>query len=451
MKPREADSNRGAATSPGTDQTPGSIFWREGVTPVPPGTATQFITRLVGRLYLVASQWTERLTARVRGPARPVRPAGSMRILAVGPFYSENWVAAHLHALGRTPEVQDIRVITPEAYRPLPGVRYHIPPAWLRRLCGMSVARACSALRLVFSERPDVVIGYHAPWNGVVSLLAGRLGKCRTAYFSVGGPAEIIGGGLYSEHALFRRIGKEIPDLERRFLALIDRFDSIITMGSGSAQWFRSAGISASIWPMGASVDGSAFSLNSASTGGTEKTWDFVTVARLAPIKRLDLLIRAVAELRDQGEARKAVIVGDGADRSRLETLLEETRLAGSVELAGFQSNVESWLERSRLFVMTSASEGLPLAIIEAMLCGLPVVAPAVGDIPDLIVDGRNGFLFEPGDVGSCVEALRRAQAVGDTGAMGRIAREHALAYTIEGRVPLWSEWLASQRVADTA
>ena len=143
--------------------------------------------------------------------------------------------------------------------------------------------------------------------------------------------------------------------------------------------------------------------------------------------------------------------MGDGADRSRLETLLEETRLAGSVELAGFQSNVESWLERSRLFVMTSASEGLPLAIIEAMLCGLPVVAPAVGDIPDLIVDGRNGFLFEPGDVGSCVEALRRAQAVGDTGAMGRIAREHALAYTIEGRVPLWSEWLASQRVADTA
>ncbi len=450
MNPQDPGNVRAADMPREATRTPGTIFWREGVTPVPPGSATQYMARFVGRAYLALANWAERLAHFVRGPARAPRVAGSMRILAVGPFYSGNWVAAHLHALGLAPEVQAITVITPEPYRALPGVRYHIPPSWLRRLCGMSVARAFSALRLVFAERPDVVIGYHAPWNGVVSLLAGRLGRCRTAYFSVGGPAEIIGGGLYSEHALFRRIGKEMPGLERRFLALIDRFDSVLTMGSGSAEWFRSAGISAPIWPMGASVDGSAFHLESPSNPEAQKNWDFVTVARLAPIKRLDLLIRAVAELRDQGDVLKAVIVGDGSDRSRLEALLEETRLADSVELAGFQSDVEAWLKRSRLFVMTSASEGLPLAIIEAMLCGLPVVAPAVGDIPDLVVDGRNGFLFEPGNLGSCVAALRRAQSLGDTQTMGRVAREHALAYTIEGRVPLWSEWLAAQRAAKT-
>jgi glycosyltransferase involved in cell wall biosynthesis len=313
------------------------------------------------------------------------------------------------------------------------------------------VARALSALRLAVKERPDIVIGYHAPWNGVVGLLAGRLCRARTAYFSVGGPAEIIGGGLYSEHALFRRIGRETPDLEARFLELINRFDSVLTMGSGSADWFRDAGVGVPVWPMGAGVDGAAFRLPESGETQGETAHDLVTVARLAPIKRLDLLIRAIARLRDEGRSLTAAIVGEGAARPGLEALIKANALEENVSLAGFQSNVETWLKSSRLFVMTSASEGLPLAIIEAMLCGLPVVAPAVGDIPDVVEDGCSGYLFSPGDLDSCIAALRRAVTLPDLHAMGAQARHRALAYTVEARAALWSDWLTSQGVSAAA
>jgi glycosyltransferase involved in cell wall biosynthesis len=315
----------------------------------------------------------------------------------------------------------------------------------------MSVARAFSALHLAMSEQPDIVIGYHAPWNGIIGLLAGRLGRARTAYFSVGGPAEIVGGGLYSEHALFRRIGSEDPRLEQKFLELVSRFDSVLTMGSSSATWFRDAGITVPVWPMGAGVDGASFRLREPDAATGPSSRDFVTVARLAPIKRLDLLIQAIARLRDEGNSLSAVIVGEGSDRQRLEALIQECRLEANVTLAGFQSNVQDWLEPARLFVMTSASEGLPLAIIEAMLCGLPVVAPAIGDIPDLIDDGDNGFLFAPGDLDTCVAALRKAVSIPDPSAMSARARERALDYTVEARAALWAEWLASQRGARDA
>ena len=175
-----------------------------------------------------------------------LREPGAVQVLAVGPFYSGNWVAAHLHAIGQAPEIGKVTVISPEPYRALPKIRYFIPPVWLRRLMGMSMARALTALRLALKERPDIVIGYHAPWNGVVGLISGRLCRARTAYFSVGGPAEIIGGGLYSEHALFRRIGQEDASIQSQFLHLIDQFDSVLTMGTGSAEvvserWYHGA------------------------------------------------------------------------------------------------------------------------------------------------------------------------------------------------------------------
>ena len=378
----------------------------------------------------------------VRGGPRSLRPKGELTILAIGPFYSENWVAAQLHALGRTPEFAEVTVITPEEYGPLPGVRYEVPSQRIRRFTGMSIARALTALSLAIRQKPDVIIGYHAPWNGMVGLLLGRLVKARTAYFSVGGPAEIVGGGLYSEHALFRRLGAESPRLENRFLELINRFDSVLTMGSGSARWFRARGVTKPVWPMGASVDGESFGSEPAATSDMTKRWDLVSVARLAPIKRLDLLIETVALLKQDFPRIQAVIVGDGADRDRLERTRRDKLVENQVTLAGFQSDVVSYLRASRIFVMTSAAEGLPLALIEAMLCGLPVVAPAIGDIEDLVRHGENGYLFSPGDVAGCSDWIRNLLASSDLEAMGQAARAGARAYTVEGRVNLWSSWV---------
>jgi glycosyltransferase involved in cell wall biosynthesis len=192
-------------------------------------------------------------------------------------------------------------------------------------------------------------------------------------------------------------------------------------------------------------VDGGAFPDQSEALDREEPTWDLITVARLAPIKRLDILIRAIAKLRDSGMLLNAVIVGDGTEKRSLEHLVAELGLGERVRFAGFQTDVHNWLSRSRLFVMTSASEGLPLAIIEAMLCGLPVVAPSVGDIPDLLIDEANGFTFAPGDLDSCAHALQKALKPGQLEKCRQRVRSDAQAYTVTGRAPLWMSWLDAQ------
>ena len=83
------------------------------------------------------------------------------------------------------------------------------------------MARIWTAAAEIRRSQPDLIIGYHLPWNGLAALLLARFCRSRAFYFSVGGPAEFIGGGCYSEHALFSRIGRESPALEKRFVRLI--------------------------------------------------------------------------------------------------------------------------------------------------------------------------------------------------------------------------------------
>ena len=87
--------------------------------------------------------------------------------------------------------------------------------------------------------------------------------------------------------------------------------------------------------------------------------------------------------------------------------LARDLNIEKHVLFAGQQSAVETWLRRARVFVLTSDSEGLSLALMEAMMCGLPAVVSAVGDLGDLVEDGVNGYLVEHRSPQAFAEALR--------------------------------------------
>lgn len=159
-----------------------------------------------------------------------------------------------------------------------------------------------------------------------------------------------------------------------------------------------------------------------------DDAWVVGTVGRLASEKNQVLLVRALAP--SLWERARLVIVGDGPEARALETAVAQAGAGRWVHLTGARADVARLLEAFDVFALPSLSEGLPLVILEAMATGLPVVASAVGGLPDVVAPGETGYLVPSGDERALREHLlalaadpRRAQA------MGARARELAAAH----------------------
>lgn len=125
-----------------------------------------------------------------------------------------------------------------------------------------------------------------------------------------------------------------------------------------------------------------------------------ITVGRLAKQKGYDILVDIWKIVADRHPDWKLVIYGDGECRTELEEKIKKNNLTDSFILAGFTNDVYSKMQESAMFVMSSRFEGYPMALIEAMACGLPCVSFDIHCGPsDIIDDGGNGFLVEFNDV----------------------------------------------------
>jgi glycosyltransferase involved in cell wall biosynthesis len=132
-----------------------------------------------------------------------------------------------------------------------------------------------------------------------------------------------------------------------------------------------------------------------------------VFVGRLAPIKRVELLIEAVARARATEPRLQLAIVGDGELRPALEGQAVRLGLTVGVRFLGFRKDLPSILAASELAVLASDNEGTPVALIEAAAAALPAVATAVGGVED-IVTPSTGAVVSKGDVDAFAEALVR-------------------------------------------
>jgi glycosyltransferase involved in cell wall biosynthesis len=144
-----------------------------------------------------------------------------------------------------------------------------------------------------------------------------------------------------------------------------------------------------------------------------------VAVGRLAAPKDPVTLVRALAAV--NRSAFTAQIVGDGPERPAVEGEIHAAGLAGKIELTGERRDVAQLLDDADVFVLSSRSEGAPLSILEAMAAGLPVVASAVGGVPEIVDDGTTGLLVPPGDVSALAKALERLLA--DAALRARLGR----------------------------
>jgi glycosyltransferase involved in cell wall biosynthesis len=176
-----------------------------------------------------------------------------------------------------------------------------------------------------------------------------------------------------------------------------------------------------------------------------------VTVGRLIPLKRIDWIIRAVASW----ENVDLVVVGDGPARQYLEAMKDNLGLGSRVMFAGKVSPdvVLLYLRAADAFVLSSETEGLPHVILEAMAVGTPLVATAVGGVPELIEHEQSGLLVSPDDEMALREQIQRVLT--DRSLVTRmVTRSQEKAHSLFGWDRLVDEtervfcWLAGQRRA---
>ena len=133
-----------------------------------------------------------------------------------------------------------------------------------------------------------------------------------------------------------------------------------------------------------------------------------ISVGTLYWIKNQLMTIRVVSALHESGYKVELTLLGDGEDREKIQNTIKENKADSYIFTPGSKKNVEDYLRQADLYVSASKTEGLPLSILEAMACGLPVVATDAGGTRDIVKDGINGFLIEVDNEVGMKEALQQ-------------------------------------------
>ncbi|MDI6447849.1 glycosyltransferase family 4 protein [Anaerobaca lacustris] len=338
------------------------------------------------RTIMMISEWAIVVAAWIGRRPQPIGPDGC-EIMLTGRFDSINWILAHLGPLAASKECKRLWMVSTNPVPDLPKVTALYPPKWLVTVAGATLARLLTFLWAALHKRPHVVGGFHLMYNGIAAAIAGRLAGARSMYFCIGG-TEVANDGVIDQPNCFIRKTKANARAQRRRLAVVSAFDTIVTMGTRAARFFQDHGVVSDFHVVSGGIDSMRFH-----PAHEPKPIDLILTARLSSEKRIDIFLQAVRLVAGQLPDVRAVIVGDGHLRAELEQMVAELGVQSNVTFTGHQNDVENWLGRSKIFVLTSDLEGLALSVIEAMMSGLPAVVSDVGDLGDLVESGVNGYL----------------------------------------------------------
>lgn len=375
-----------------------------------PGRLTALLALgLVGSIYALAILWS-----RVCGRPRVTTPGTVRRVAVVGTFYNGNWFISHATPLARS-GIEELLVVTDQPQAPLDRVKVVFPSARSVSLFGRTLAKLGRLLLTGLRQKPDLYMGYHIMPCAVMALVAGRTFGRPTSYQMTGGPIEVIGGGVESENPVLRRLGPSGRRLEGLAIRLIREFDQVIVRGQGALRFLVERGVDPQVVAIiPGSVDPKTIDL------GRVRTHDLVFVGRLAELKQPLQFVEILAGVCRSLPRARGLVIGDGPLQPAMRERAVALGVSDRLEFAGKTDRVLALLAESRVFVLTSRTEGLSIALAEAMMAGVVPVVANVGDLGDLVRDGANGYLVEPNDIDAYV---RRVRAVlEDTGLWSRLS-----------------------------
>ena len=258
------------------------------------------------------------------------------------------------------------------------------------------------------------------------------------------------------QHRLWHWIGFHhgvtTEDVKDRFYHWVDKqllraADRVVVMSQAQARAFRHCGNRVRIIYNAALVPPAPPPAN-ALPGGLARPIVGV-VGRLSREKGVDVFLDACAVLAGKGVVFSALVAGDGPDRALLEARCARLGLAPSIRFLGQVGDVGAVYRNLDLVVLPSRSEGLPNTLLEAMQADVPVVATAVGAVPEVVGTSPAARLVAPESAGALADAIERAITQGDSPAAAAARRDVVSGFSLDRRVEahlkLYRELLEAQ------
>lgn len=295
-----------------------------------------------------------------------------------------------------------------------------------REIAPLSDLRALVGLRRLMRAWRPAIVHTHTAKAGVLGRLAARAARVPTVVHTYHGHV-LRGYFSPAKTALFRGMERRLASAADALVAVSESVrDDLVALGIAPAGRIR-------VIPLGLELAHLAGALPRGelrrAAGFADEAPLVGMVGRLVPIKDAPTFLRAAGIVLGARPDARFALVGDGEERPALESLCRDLGLDGKVTFFGWRSDLAAVYGDLDVVVNASRNEGTPVALIEALAAGRPVVATRVGGTPDLLGEGERGRLVPPGEP----EALARAvlETLGGSEAARRRAqagREHVLA-----------------------
>lgn len=311
----------------------------------------------------------------------------------------------HIYTLTLLKGIDEILIVRDTNGPEIEKVKYYCPPQWSLKFPILALFfKFLLMFFLSMRENTALIHAYLFFPHGILAFITGKLTRRKVGISLIAGPVELYDFG---GSPVGKAYTKPLPKLSIKGkinLTILKRFDIVTATGNFTKKFLINKGIKEDKIFLLPHLVGDKFKPMNA-----QKEYDVVYIGRLALVKHVETLIKAICIVKEHNPYIRAVIVGDGPEKDKLEKLSKKLNLVKNIDFAGYQTDVWDWYNKSKLSVLTSEREGFPYSVVESLGCGVPVITSKCGDVCDVIKDGYNGVLINDNwDYHSFAEAITK-------------------------------------------